>query len=126
MSSTQREIEQGVAFLASLKIDGPVFAALKPVIDKLQSQYGGNVPVVESVDSDKSAQKNEGKLEIQTMIVAIHKCLVEEGFICVVEKPSSVVGKDGRLDSFWFIDKTRTPADLLLFVAISRICWYHT
>ena len=90
MSSTQREIEQGFAFLATLKKEGPVYAALKPVIENLQAQYG-NAAVVEPVAT--STERNEqGKLEIQTMIVAIHKILVEEGFICVVEKPSSVAG----------------------------------
>ena len=89
MSVTQREIEQGFAFLASLKKEGPVYAALKPVIENLQSQYGN----VAALPEEKSAARNEGKLEIQTMIVAIHKILVEEGFVCVVEKPSSVAGK---------------------------------
>ena len=43
-STTQREVERGYEFLASLNKEGPVHAALKPVIERLQSQYGKNSP----------------------------------------------------------------------------------
>lgn len=92
MAETAKEIEQGLAFLRACNPRGPVYAALRPVLDDLQRAHASSSSTSSSAPAVTTALS-----AVEGIVVALHKAMVEEGFVCIVEKPSSVPGFAGTI-----------------------------
>ena len=96
LEQVKDEIQRGLLFLSTISETGTVHSALFPILDRLREQFqaGDRVqPVapdtvpVENMSSDILTTQDH-----ETIIIAIHKAMCEEAFICIYEKPNSVPG----------------------------------
>jgi hypothetical protein len=92
------EVERAFQFLSTLRESGPVHSTLRPVLEKLRFQMEaeelqqrstavGVTVIGMSENGNGLTPKNN-----DTIVTAVHKAMCNEGFICIVEKPSSVPG----------------------------------
>jgi hypothetical protein len=98
MSETTKEIEQGLAFLRACNPRGPVYAALKPVLEDLQRTHAASSSSSSSsASASASSASSASPSAIEGIVVALHKAMCDDGFVGIVEKPSSVPGFAGTI-----------------------------
>ena len=90
------EIQRGLLFLSTVSETGTVYSALFPILDRLREQFqsGDHVKTV-APETAPAEIVNDDILTTQdyeTIIIAIHKAMCEEAFICIYEKPNSTPG----------------------------------
>ena len=98
-AASKREIEQGFAFLRTLNSKGPLAQALKPLLDDLQKKIGSPKEGTSSSSTTTAGDASMGGSAqgVQGIVLMLHQAMVDEGFICIVEKPSSVPGFAGTV-----------------------------
>ena len=96
LEQVKDEIQRGLLFLSTISETGTVHSALFPILNRLREQYqagdrGQTVApgtvTAETMSSDVLTTQN-----YEMIIIAVHKAMCEEAFICIYEKPNSVPG----------------------------------
>ena len=88
------EIQRGLLFLSTISQNGTVYSAIFPVLNKLQNQLETENRM-QTAATDTAHAKNDHhpcSQDYESIIIAIHKTMCEEKFICIYEKPNSVPG----------------------------------
>lgn len=85
------EIARGFQFLASLDQNGEVYKAMLPVLSGLRrGAEKEDSTATKAGVVDSGTDGNPTRQDHETMLIAIHKAMCEEKFICIYEKPSAV------------------------------------
>lgn len=89
----KEEIERGFQFLTTLDQNGEVYKAIFTLLSDLRNKAGkDDQPLMKSGVTDTGIDGNPTRQDHETILIAIHKAMCEEKFICIYEKPSSVPG----------------------------------
>lgn len=89
----KEEIDRGFQFLTTLDQNGEVYRAIFPLLSDLRHQAVKHDQLqMKSGLTDPCTDGNPTRQDHETILIAIHKAMCEEKFICVYEKPSSVPG----------------------------------
>ena len=91
------EVERCYQFLSTLRQGGTVHAALQPVFDNLRAQVlqqeEHQQALLGTSSALPSAQENGiSPKDHQAVVIAAHKAMCQESFICIIEKASTVPG----------------------------------
>jgi hypothetical protein len=91
MSDETEDLRRLVAFVSSLDERGAVYAALKPVVEKLRMESRFEEKKTSDL-KEGDVRSNEGAKKPSLLFVALHKSMLAHGFICVIEAASTVPG----------------------------------
>ena len=91
MSDDTEDLRRLVAFVSSLDEKGAVYAALKPIVEKLRTESRSDVRKTSDLKKGDELS-NEGAKKPSLLFVALHKSMLAHGFICVIEAASTVPG----------------------------------
>ena len=93
----KEEVDKCYQFLSTLRQGGTVHAALQPVFDNLRAQVlqqeEHQQALLGTSSALPSAQENGiSSKDHQAVVIAAHKAMCQESFICIIEKASTVPG----------------------------------
>lgn len=94
LTETRSEVERGFQFLVTLQKNGHLYKKLQPILQELESfiekeeKNESSANTTDTVMTDNQSVQNTH----ESIVKATHKAMYEEGFICIVEKPSTVPG----------------------------------
>ena len=119
------EVERCYQFLSTLRQGGTVHAALQPVFDNLRAQVlqqeEHQQALLGTSSALPSAQENGiSPKDHQAVVIAAHKAMCQESFICIIEKASTVPGFAAALKG----NKTKMKSIFTEFFC--RSCYLQT
>ena len=99
-NKSKEEILQTREFLRTIRSDSIVYLQLTSTLDNLEADIDKPLFVEEEknkIGNSSVNDKDTMSRVVQNIVILIHKKMYEEGFICYVEKASSVPGFAGTI-----------------------------
>ena len=117
------EVERCYQFLSTLRQGGSVHATLQPVFDNLRAQVLQREEHQQALLGTSSAlpstQDNGiSSKDHQAVVIAAHKAMCQESFICIIEKASTVPGFAAALKGTKILKQNKFSQSFFAEVAI--------